>query len=816
VRDLPTGTVTFLFTDIEGSTQLLNELGDRYADLLAEHHRLMRASFERHGGVEVDTQGDAFFVAFERASDAVAAAAAAQEALRGAGLSVRMGLHTGEPLAAETGYIGIDVHRGARVMSAGHGGQVLLSQTTRDLLDDRLPIRNLGEHRLKDLSAPQSLFQLGDGDFPPLKTLHRTNLPVQPTPLVGRQRELAEAGAVLRGHRLVTLVGAGGSGKTRLALQLAAEAVEDFEQGVFWIPLQAVADPELVLPTVAGVVGAQDGLPEFLAGREALLLLDNLEQILDAGPGLGELLRETTGVKLLVTSREPLRLAGEQRFPVEPLPEDDAVTLFVERARSVDRSFAADPAVAEICRRLDGLPLALELAAARVSVLSAEDLLSRLERALPLLTGGTRDVPERQRTLRATIEWSYDLLSEAERRVFRALSVFAGSFDLDSALAVCDADLDELQSLIDKNLVRRWASGRFGMLETIHEYARQRLDDAGEMTEAGRKHAEHFLAVAGSANLGSMADGAGNPELARLEQANFREALRWAVQHEEPEIGLRLATALAHFWVSQAPFEGDRWFETLLAHADRVDPGLRADALRDHGGVVYIVGQFDRGRALYEESLALYRELGDERGEAHMLHRLAVDAVRVGDLQRARVLTEEGYATARRLGDLRSEALALRTLGSIADEEGNTDQAIELLVRAAELAGEAGFAWWRGGAFLDLGEIALKAGRLDDALRWLREGLAVLLPLRDRQLLVYGLALLAAVAADQGQLEHAGLLWGAVEAEEQRGALGHWENEREEYGRKVFAHTGPELERGRAAGRQLTLEAAVERALSLD
>lgn len=816
VRNLPTGTVTFLFTDIEGSTRLLHELGDGYGELLAEHHRLLRASFEAHGGVEVDTQGDAFFVAFERASDAVAAAAAAQEALSGAGLRVRMGLHTGEPLLAETGYIGMDVHRGARVMSAGHGGQVLLSQTTRDLLDDRFPLRNLGEHRLKDLSAPQSLFQLGDGDFPPLKTLHRTNLPVQPTPLVGRDRELAEAGRLLRENRLVTLVGPGGSGKTRLALQLAAEAIEDFEHGVFWVPLQAVADPRLVETTIAQHVGARDGMADYLRGRTVLLLLDNLEQLLEAAPSLAELLRETTGVKLLVTSREPLRVTGEQRFTVEPLPDSDAITLFVERARAVDPAFSPSPAVGEICRRLDGLPLGLELAAARVSLLSADDLLARLDRSLPLLTGGARDVPERQRTLRATIEWSYDLLGEDERRVFRCLSVFAGSFDLDAALAVCDAHLDDLQSLIDKNLVRRWASGRFGMLETIHEYARERLDEADEAAAVGRKHAEHFLAVARSADLGADADSVGNAELARLEQANFRAAIQWAVEYGEPELGLRLAIALAHFWVSEAPFEGDRWFETLLADADRLDPAVRAAALRDHGGTVYIVGQFARGVALYERSLALYRDLGDTRGEAHLLHRLAVDAVRVGDFSRARSLTEEGRVKAHELGDQRGEALALRTLGEIAHRQGQIDQAIELLEDSARVAGEVGFAWWEGGAFLDLGEIAAQAGRLDDAERWLRRGLAVLLPLRDRQLLVYGLALLAAVAAERGHLERAGFLWGAVEAEEERGAVGQWESEREEYERRILAHTGPELERGREAGRQRSLEDSVDRALSLD
>ena len=814
MRELPTGTVTFLFTDIEGSTQLLHELGDEYANVLAEHHRVVRKAIEEHGGVEVDTQGDAFFVSFARASDAVAAASSAQEALAETGLRVRMGIHTGEPLLADTGYIGMDVHRAARVMSAGHGGQVVLSQTTRDLLDEAFELQDLGEHRLKDLSAPQRLFQLGSGEFPALKTLHQTNLPVQPTPLVGRDSELAEAGALLRGNRLVTLVGPGGSGKTRLALQLAAEAVEDFAGGVFWVPLQAVADPRLVETTIAQSIGSSDGVADFLRGRKALLLLDNLEQVLAAAPDLADLLRETSGVKLLATSREPLNLAGEQRFPVDPLPDDDAIALFLERARAIDPGFSTSPAVAEICRRLDGLPLALELAAARVSVLSAEDLASRLERALPLLTGGARDVPERQRTLRAAIEWSYELLDEEERRVFRAVSIFAGSFDLESALTVCDADLDDLQSLIDKSLVRRWASGRFGMLETIHEYARGRLDEAGEVPETGRRHVEHFLAVARSTNLRTEADGPGNPGLARLERANFRAALQWAVDNDQTALGLELVAALSHFWISEAPFEGARWYETLLADADDVDPALRAEALRDYGGAVYIVGEFDRGVALYEASLALYRELGDEWGVSHMLHRFAAEATRVGDFDKALALTEEARSTAHRLGDRRNESIALATLAHIAHDEGDIDRSIELYAESAKLAGEAGFVWWQGGRLLDLGEIGIESGRREQAEGWIRDALAVLLPLRDRQLLVFGLAMLAALEAEQGQAEHAGRLWGAVEAEEQRGAIGQWEGEREQFEQTVLAHADANLQAGRDAGRLLSLEDAVSLALS--
>ena len=393
-------------------------------------------------------------------------------------------------------------------------------------------------------------------------------------------------------------------------------------------------------------------------------------------------------------------------------------------------------------------------------------------------------------------------------------SAFAGSFDLDSALAVCDADLDELQSLIDKSLVRRWGSGRFGMLETIHEFAAERLNEAGEDGEVGRRHAEHFLAVAQSAKLGSDDDGPGAPETARLELANLRGALQWAVDNHESELGLQLAVALARFWVSEAPFEGDQWFGALLAGAGNLDQGLRADALRDHGGVVYILGQFDRGMALYEESLALYRSLGDELGVAHMLHRLAVDAVRHRRSRARPSANGGGTFDGCRARGAAGGGICVSTLGSIAFEEGNTDQAIELLEQSVEVAAEVGFAWWQGGRLLDLAELAVEAGRSEDAERWLLDGLAVLRPLRDRQLLVYGLAMLAALEAERGNAERAGELWGAVEAEEERGAIGHWESEREQYERIVLAHADSKLEAGREAGRLLSLEDAVSLALS--
>jgi predicted ATPase/class 3 adenylate cyclase len=578
VPELPSGTVTLLFTDIEGSTRLLHDLGERYPEVLAEHRRLLRDAFSRHGGVEVDTQGDAFFVAFARAGDAISAARDAQEALAAGSVRVRMGVHTGEPALTDEGYVGMDVHRAARIMSAGHGGQVLVSEATRQLLDATVELRDLGDHRLKDLTAPQRLYQLGEGKFPPLKTLYRTNLPIQPTPLVGREQELEEAGGLIRKHRVLTLTGPGGSGKTRLALQIAAEAVEQFPDGVFWVPLQALRDPALVERAIRASVGAEADLVEHVADKRLLVLADNFEQVIDAASTVASLVAGTPNAKLLVTSREPLHLESEQRYPVEPLPDDDAAMLFVERARAVVPGFRAAAAVGEICRRLDGLPLAIELAAARTAVLDPDELLRRLDERLPLLASRSRDTPERQRTLRETIAWSYDLLEPNEQQLFRRLAVFRGSFSLEAAEAVCDADLTTLESLVIKNLVRRWASGRLGMLDTIHEFAVGLLEAASEGEGIRRRHAEHFLAVAVDANLnaGTLRPGGQRLDIGIEELDNFRGAVAWCARVGAIDLGLEIATALEQLWVIDDPNEGIRWFDRLFAglEAGSVSPRL--------------------------------------------------------------------------------------------------------------------------------------------------------------------------------------------------------------------------------------------------
>src|SRR6266487_47153 len=506
MRDLPTGTVTLLFTDIEGSTRLLQQLGERYASVLSECRDLLRTTFSEHHGHEVDTQGDAFFVAFARASDAVAAAVDGQRALfthawpEGKAVRVRMGLHTGEPHLASEGYVGLDVHRAARIMCAGHGRQVLLSQTTHDLVEHALPegvrVLDLGAHRLKDLQHPSHLFQLViaglPAGFPPLKTLdaYPNNLPIQPTPLIGREQEVATVAALLRRDdlRLLTLTGPGGTGKTRLGLQVAAELSDRFADGVFFVNLAPLSDPELVIPATAQALDVQEigGQPllELLKGslreKHLLLLLDNFEQVVGAAMYVADLHAACPNLKVMVTSRMTLHIRGEQEYTVPPLAVPDpkhlpdlvvlsqyeAVALFIQRAQATRPEFqvsnANAPAVAEICVRLDGLPLAIELAAARIKVLPPQALLARLGQRLAVLTGGARDAPTRQQTLRNTIEWSYQLLDADEQRLFRRLSSFVGGCTLEAIEAVCtelDGEvrqvLDGVASLIDKSLLQQ-------------------------------------------------------------------------------------------------------------------------------------------------------------------------------------------------------------------------------------------------------------------------------------------------------------------------------------------------------------------------
>jgi predicted ATPase len=598
--ELPRGTVTFLFTDVEGSTRLLHQLGpEAYASALGEHRRLLREAFARHGGVEVDVEGEEFLVAFPTAPGALTAARELTKALGSGPIRVRVGVHTGTPLLTDEGYVGVDIHRVARIAAAGHGGQVLVSEATAALVDEEL--RPLGAYRLKDLLDPVPLYQLGAGDFPPPAALGTTNLPVQPTTFLGRERELAQVVALLHDAkvRLLTLTGAGGTGKTRLALQAAAESADAFPDGVFWVALQALRDPELVAPTIASTVGARNGLAEHLALRRALLLLDNFEQVIGAAHALRDLCAAAPQVKLLVTSREPLHLAAEHEYSVPPLREREAVELFGERARAVKSDFVEDTAVLEVCRRIDCLPLALELAAARAKALSTRDLLRRLDKRLPLLTGGPRDAPERQRTLRATIAWSYDLLEPEEKRVFAALAVFVGGCTLEAAEAVCQAGVDAIAGLVDKSLLRREGE-RYVFLEVIGEYALERLEERSELEQLRSRHAEYYLELARS-----VEDLIRSPQAAALldrlerDHENLRVALA-RLPEPIPDRALRLA-----IW------------------------GL-AGRLQSFGDAALERDKLSAAGRYYRESLEIGRQLQDDLQTAYCLAGLAAVGARRG------------------------------------------------------------------------------------------------------------------------------------------------------------------------------------------
>ena len=808
MSELPHGTVTFLFTDIEGSTRLLDELGaEAYGAALAEHRRVLREAFERYGGVEVDTQGDAFFVAFPTAPGALDAAREAQHELE---LPVRMGLHTGTPLLTEDGYVGTDIHRAARIAAAAHGRQVLVSAATALLLDGA-ELRDLGEHRLKDLSAPERIYQLGDADFAPLKTLHRTNLPVPATPFLGRDHELAEVRGLLGRPeaRLLTLTGAGGSGKTRLALQAAGGAAGVYPDGVWWVPLAPLADPADVGPAAVRALGGTGTLPEVVDGRRLLLLLDNFEHVVDAAPDVAAVLAECPHADVLVTSRERLRLQGEQVYPVPVLERVEARRLFVARARTAEPDFEPDENVDELCERLDDLPLAIELAAARVSMLTTAQLLERLRNRLDLLRGG-RDADPRQATLRTTIEWSHDLLDEEEQRLFRRLAAFAGGCTLEAAEEIADADLDTLQSLLDKSLVR-FSGGRFWMLETIREFASERLSESGEADEILRRLAVDLLALGESAGLMAESEPGERPELVRPELDNFRRSIEWASGHDL-ELAFRLAVSLELLWVLNDPFEGARRLGELLETDAPVPPALRGQALRTLAEAAHMAGDFETGSVAMAESLAEFERIGDERGIAIVRHRLSIAAWVVRDLPRARQLLEASLETCSRLPDPKLEADCMRSLAWIEHADGNLARAVELNEQSIVLLHRIGHTWLLKGALLESADLARELGQMQKAEERAREGLRVAIAVRDRQGTVYAIATLAQVFTAAGRLERAGRLWGALDAEAGRAPVGSWERHRDETAETVV-RDDPAFERGREEGRRLSFDDAVEYAL---
>ena len=821
---LPEGTVTFLFTDIEGSTRLLHELGPaRYAEALAEHRRIVREAAAAHHGVEVDTQGDAFFIAFPTAGGAAAAARDARDGLDAGAVRVRMGLHTGVPTPTGEGYVGLDVHRGARIAALAHGDQILVSPTTAALLDSE-PLRDLGQHRLKDFEGAVRLCQLDDREFPPLRTPGSVELPTPATPFLGREQELFDGVALVydRDPRVLTIVGPGGTGKTRFAIELARLLGDDADGGTVFVPLAPLRDAEFVLPTLADRLGASAPDPAAIAARvgerRTHVVCDNLEQLLpDVARPIAELAAAAPTLRLIATSREPLRVQGEAELDLPPLVRDEAVELFCERARAVRPEVTSTAAVAELCDRLDRLPLAIELAAARTKLLAPEALLERLADRLDALKG-SRDAEERHTTLRATIAWSYDLLDDAEQELFARLGVFRGGCTLETAELVCDADLDTLASLLDKSLLRR-RTGRLGeerywMLETIREFALEQLEATGGADALRRRHAEHFLALGETANLTAESVGPQRAEIVRAEQDNFRAAIDWAIDRY-PALAFHLTIALEQFWVMNDPLEATRRLKVLLEHGPRVSQELRARALRVYGESAWMAGDFEAGERAQEESLCEFRELGDEPRIAIAVHRISVAATQAGDLDRARALLDECLAICQRRPNAKLAADALVKLAWVEQLEGNPEHALELWEEGAARCEEIGFTWMQASAVRSAAAIADELGRTE--LAWERAGDALRLSREcdDRQMTLFTLALLARLAGRAGQADRAGRLWGAIENEESRGPVGIWENEREEIASEV-AIPSPEFEQARSAGRLLSLEEAVEYALGED
>lgn len=804
---LPDGNVTFLFSDIEGSTRMLGERPALYASALLRHDAIMRVAVERESGVIFETVGDAVYAAFSDPVTAVTAALNAQLGLAredwgelGA-LRVRMGLHGGAVERRRDHYFGAPLYRCARLMSIGHGGQTLLSQSTADAVTEALPqpagLRPMGTHRLKDLAEPEVVFQLIHPDllsqFAPLRSLApATNtLPTQLTSLVGRRRELDEAGRLLATTRLLSFTGPGGTGKTRLAIALAAEAVGSFDDGVVFVPLAATRDASLVASAIALALEVKEQPAEplaatvakFLERKQLLLLLDNFEQVVEAAPLVARLLADCPRLKVVATSRVRLNVSGEQRYDVPPLAispqprsnseneavQPEAVTLFLQRALALKPDLPlAKPdlaAIADICVRLDGLPLAIELAAARAKILPPQAMLSRLTKRLTLLTGGARDLPERQRTLRGTIDWSHELLTGAERSLFRRLAVFAGGFALDHAEAIGDHGttdvLDGIERLVDHSLLRERAQPdgqpRFEMLETIREYARERLTESDEAHEIERQHAALFLALAERAEPELMgADRRRWLDRLESEHENFRAALAWGVDGGAVEVALRLAAALWRFWQMRGRLaEGERWLGRVLALPAAGPSRPRVRALIAAGGIAYWQEDMETARSHYarsvatgrelndtalvaeglynlsftvraaggekrpilKECMALYRQLGDERGIANTLLATGGLLYDMGTFAAAEDALTEGLAIAESLGDVFASAGMLHMLGNLAESRGDTGAAESRLHVSLELAARAGDLSAIAIVLGDLSRLALRGGRVGDSAR---------------------------------------------------------------------------------------------------
>ncbi|HEY3310599.1 MAG TPA: tetratricopeptide repeat protein [Anaerolineales bacterium] len=863
---LPSGTLTFLFTDIEGSTQLLNLLGEEFGSLLAEHHQLLRAAFGQHEGVEIDTQGDSFFIVFRQALQAVQAAALAQRSLAGhhwpkeAQVHVRMALHTGEPKIGPTGYVGMDVHRAARINSAGHGGQVLLSASTKALVEQVLPaglsLRPLGEQRLKDLQRPEQIFQLViDGlpsDFPELHSLNAlpNNLPMQLTSFIGREEQIRVLKQYLQRDRMVTLVGAGGSGKTRLALQTAAELLDEFRDGVWFIDLSPSTDPAFIMQTLGTVLKVheeaghsyEETLLDFLRRRKTLIILDNCEHLVEACAALAEsLLKNCPQLKVLSTSREALGIAGEYLLPVptlslpavethgavgskylERITGSEAVRLFEERAVQVQPGFRVGPdnalAVARVCERLDGIPLAIELAAARVRMMSLEQILDRLNDRFHLLTGGSRTALPRQKTLQALVEWSHALLDGPEKQLFRRLSVFTGGWSLEAAEAVCSGDgipdsaiMDLLERLVDKSLVLAETSGseHYRMLETIRQYAALKLQDSGEEEHLRQRHFDHTFVQVRESQQGLTGP---NPSkwLKNLdtEKDNVYNALAWGLQNVEGnrEKILELTAGLWMWWMGRGTLnEGRQWLEKALqispepsaarakalaslgivlwhqgdiqkafSYEDeslRILAGLEMPDLADHAQVTHVRGHLamDSGDFLgayqgFKESLGSYRQLNDPYWVGTLISDLGMVAYHQGDLKLARKYQEQSLEVFEEVGNEEIIAQTIARIGEIVRLEGDYTNAKECYEKSLSIYQALGMKVDAASCMHKLGYVAQYHGNFQKARSLFTASLSIQREVSNKQGIIECLAGMAGLAVVENQPERALRLYGAAQA----------------------------------------------------
>lgn len=871
---LPTGTVTFLFTDIEGSTTLWQKYPDAMEIALARHHAILRQAIETHRGYVFQIVGDAFCTAFATATDGLAAALAAQRGLRDeawgeiGALRVRMALHTGaaEVRAGEftSGeYVsGITMSRAARLLSAGHGGQVLLSDATRTLVENDLPqgvtLRDLGEHRLKDLQRPEHIYQLVvpdlPADFPPLKTLDTlpNNLPVQLTSFIGREREMTQLKRLVQATRLVTLTGAGGSGKTRLALQTAANLLDDFKDGVWFVALAPLTNPTLIPSSVASILGVReqqaaailDLLTDYLCQKQLLLILDNAEHLIEACAHFANgILQSAAKVHLLATSREALGIAGEHIFyvpslqlpdaretpAVEILAQMESVRLFVERAVAVSPGFALTDAnasaVAQICQRLDGIPLAIELAAARVKALSVEDIAKRLDDRFLLLTGGSRTALPRHQTLRALIDWSYNLLSEPERLLLHRLSVFAGGWTLEAAEEIGSGEdfpksdiLERLTHLVDKSLVTLdEPASRYRMLETIRQYARERLMDTDESAKVRYRHLDYFTMWSEEAELQLKGNRQGEwVEKMELESDNLRLALEWSQRSEcDPEIGLRLLSAILRFWWMHDHFsEAKYWIERTLARKSSKRSHALSHVLSWAGIYLSVQpDQRDRAGALLEESLSIGRELGDKASICWALMMLGRVAEYQGDSVNAVVFEEQALQVSRELGERWYICFALDRLGEAARLAGDYPRAKIFYEEGLELASRMGTQSEIALFLHNLGHVLLQQGKLAEATTRFVSSLQLAREIGEERRIIMCLEGIASVLVQAGKLERAARLFGA--AAKLRGILGADFEAADHvvYLRSITPLKGKEFEMALNEGRALTLEQAVAYAL---